>query len=84
MSGSQGGGYSESFDVYNRSPGKLHLVGLATRHKNIQFIDLSQPGAFEMTLYPGQTGRAQIDGGETTMNIEAKVYLKVQDYQVEQ
>jgi hypothetical protein len=42
-------------ELQNVSAQKLDIVGICTRYPQPSFVDLSQPGAFHLTLYPGQT-----------------------------
>lgn len=44
-----------SVEISNTSSKALKLVGLATSTQSASFIDLKQPGAFELSLYPGKS-----------------------------
>ncbi len=65
----EGGGgqstiYADSFYIRNTSSEKIHIVGLVSYHSNANFIDLEQPGAFNLTLYPGEEKFAAWPDGE--------------------
>jgi hypothetical protein len=66
--------------IQNTSGSKLHIVGLATWDQ-VPFIDLQQPGAFNLALYPNQIGNAGIWG--VTQVWGARPYLFIQDWKSE-
>lgn len=72
----------DTIEIRNVSSQKLHLVGLATRHQFASFVDLRQPGSFNLTLYPGQRVGVSPDGNATRVG-SGTYYVKIQDWAVE-
>jgi hypothetical protein len=78
----ESGGGEEWIEIRNASSQKLHIVGLATRVANASFVDLNQPGAFNLSLYPGERRRVDADR-DSTFKPNTMYYLKIQDWAVE-
>ena len=49
-------------EIRNDGSKKLYITGLSSRHENARFVDLEQPGSFDLAIYPGQTARVNPDG----------------------
>ena len=74
----------ELVEIRSIASGKLHVTGVCTRTSFAKYIDQNQPGAFQYTIYPGDTRTVFPDGVQHHYNLSpGTVYLKVQDYMVE-
>jgi hypothetical protein len=80
----QGDGYFDQIRIRNTSSGKLHIVGLVTRLEPVSFVDLHQPGSFNLTLYPGQSTTVSPDGdGDAPPGTARHYTVDVEDWAVD-
>lgn len=68
---------THALELKNFGAKRISLVGLVTYSPVAEFVDLNQPGAIQISLYPGQEATARtLFGGD---RLEQPVYLRIAD-----
>lgn len=66
-------------EIVNSGSNRVLAAGLVTYQQGANFVDLKQPGAFNVTLYPGQKQYLTHFGGTATGKPGQTVYFLLQD-----
>jgi hypothetical protein len=66
-------------EIINSGSNRFLAAGLVTYQQGANFVDLKQPGAFNVTLYPGQKQYLYNIGGTATGKPGQTIYFLLQD-----